>query len=163
MPDNSNAQPTQIPAPDPALKRLEPLVGKWNLTGRTFDSAEDNISGWNTFTWLPGGFFLESRGEIDFKGRIIQGLEIIGYDPVSQTFASTVYSNMAGTPSPYHWDVQDSTVTHWTQDSKYTGILSADGNTLTGGWRPNEGKESAENIGYDALMTRADQRNASQK
>jgi hypothetical protein len=156
MADNDNAQPTPMPTPDPALKRLEPLVGKWNLTGRTFDSAEDNIFGWNTFEWLPGGFFLESRGEIDFKGSKIRSLEIIGYDPASQTFPSTVYSDMSGTAFPYKWNVEGNTVTHWTDRSKYTGTLSEDGKTLMGGWRPDQGKESEENVAYDAVMTRVD-------
>jgi hypothetical protein len=33
------------PTPDPALKRLERLVGTWELKGRTLDAKDDNISG----------------------------------------------------------------------------------------------------------------------
>ncbi|MDQ3005333.1 MAG: DUF1579 domain-containing protein [Chloroflexota bacterium] len=101
MTDKDNVQAgDQAPEPDPALKRLDVLIGTWDLKGRTLDSDEDNISGWNTFEWLPGGFFLKSTGEINFKGALIQSLEIIGYDPESRTFPSNVYSNVDGKVLP---------------------------------------------------------------
>ena len=144
----------QIPVPDPALRRLEPLVGTWTLRGRTLDSREDDIEGWTTFEWIPGGFFLKASGEINFRGFTIQSLEIIGFDPESQALSSSVYSNMSGTVLPYHWDVQGHRVTHWMEASKYTRTFSKDGKTLAGGRRPMEGKEGAENVAYDAVMTR---------
>lgn len=143
-----------IPAPDPALKRLEILVGKWELRGRTLAAKEDNITGWTTFAWMLGGFFLEARGEINFKGDVIQSLEIISYNPVSKTFPSYVFSNLSGSVLPYFWDVQGNTVTHWMESSRYTGTLSADGNTLSGGWRPLAGTKASDESTYDAVMTR---------
>jgi len=156
MPNNDNAQPMQMSTPDPALKRLEKLVGTWSIKGRTLDSQDDNISGRVTIEWLPGGFFLQQRGEMEFMGSKIHSLEIVGYDPSTKAFFSNVYSNMAGVPAPYEWDVQGNVVTHWTEESKYTGTLSEDGNILSGGWRPEEGKEGPENVAYDATMTRVD-------
>ncbi len=146
----------QMSTPDPALKRLEKLVGTWSIKGRTLDSQDDNISGRVTIEWLPGGFFLQQRGEMEFMGSKIHSLEIVGYDPSTKAFFSNVYSNMAGVPAPYEWDVQGNVVTHWTEESKYTGTLSEDGNILSGGWRPEEGKEGPENVAYDATMTRVD-------
>ncbi len=156
MPNNDNAQPMQMSTPDPALKRLEKLVGTWSIKGRTLDSQDDNISGRVTIEWLPGGFFLQQLGEMEFMGSKIHSLEIVGYDPSTKAFFSNVYSNMAGVPAPYEWDVQGNVVTHWTEESKYTGTLSEDGNILSGGWRPEEGKEGPENVAYDATMTRVD-------
>jgi hypothetical protein len=146
--------PEQLSKPNSALKRLEKLVGTWELVGRTLDSQEDNISGWATFEWMAGGFFLKSSGEINFKGLIIQSVEIIAYDAASETFPSNVYSNMSGTVLPYQWNVQGNNVTHWMESAKYSGTLSEDGNTLSGGWRPVDGKQSSENGAYDAVMTR---------
>ena len=152
--ENTDAQ-TQTPIkPDPALKRLKVLVGKWDLKGRTLDTAEDNITGWVNFEWLPGGFFLQANGEIDFMGTKIQSLEILGYDPETRIFIANVYSNMDGKVTQYYWDIQGNTVTHWTKGSKYKGILSADGNTLSGGWRPQEDSEGSRESTYDAVMTR---------
>jgi hypothetical protein len=147
-------QTGQSSKPDPALKRLDKLVGTWELTGRTLGSQEDNISGRVTIEWLPGGFFLQQRGEMDFMGFKAQSLEVIGYDPTTNTFPSTVYSSMDGAPASYSWDVQGNVVTHWTDGHKYTGTFSEDGNTLAGGWRPDKGTEETAENRYDAVMTR---------
>ncbi len=84
----------------------------------------------------------------------LRRLEIISYDPASQTFPSNVYSNMSGTVHQYYWNVQGNQITHWMDIAKYTGTLSEDGKTLTGGWRPIEGNKSSDNVAYDAVMTR---------
>jgi Protein of unknown function (DUF1579) len=152
--ENTTARTLQPLQPDPALNRLDVLVGRWDLIGRTLDTAEDNITGWVDFEWLPGGFFLEARGEIDFMGTKIQSLEILGYDPETHIFPSSVYSNMDGKVTQYYWDIQGNTVTHWTEGSEYTGLLSEDGHTLSGGWRPQEGSERSPESTYDAVMTR---------
>ena len=68
MGNSENTQRMGPSQPDPALKHLEKLVGTWELKGRTLNSTEDNITGWTTFEWLPGGFFLKSVGEIDVNG-----------------------------------------------------------------------------------------------
>ncbi len=149
-----NTEFMQIPSPDPALKRLDKLVGTWELSGRTLDSKEDNISGWTTFEWMPGGFFLKAAGEINYKGFKIQSLEIISYDPAGHTFRSNVYSSISGNVFPYWWDVRGDEVTHWMKTAKYMGTFSMDGKSLTGGWRPVEGSENSENVSYDAVMIR---------
>ncbi len=85
MANNENAQPIHMSTPDPALGCLEKLVGTWRITGRTLDSQDDNISGRVTIEWLPGRFFQEQRGEMDFLGVKMQSLEIVGYDPETQS------------------------------------------------------------------------------
>jgi hypothetical protein len=81
MSDNPN-----LPQPDPALRRLDRLVGTWTMEGNLVGSDEHNIRGQTTFRWLPGGFFLEQRARIDFAGQQIDALELIGYDPEADTF-----------------------------------------------------------------------------
>jgi Protein of unknown function (DUF1579) len=150
-PDPQTGQPRQ---PDPALKRLEILVGKWEMMGRTLDSEEDNIFGWNTFEWMPGGFFLKSEGEINFKGFLLKALEIIAYDPQRDVFPSHVYSSMSGDVVPYEWDVHGSTLIHSGMGAAFTGTISKGGSTITGGWRPNAGTPETEGAAYDAIMKR---------
>ncbi|MGH2652858.1 MAG: DUF1579 family protein [Actinomycetota bacterium] len=65
--------------------------------GRT-EWSENNIKGQASYRWLPGGFFLEQSIRLDFMGMEIDSLELIGYDPETKTFPSTVYSNLS--PSP---------------------------------------------------------------
>jgi hypothetical protein len=86
--------PTQ-PQPDPALKRLDRFVGRWSMEGNLVGSDEKNIKGETTFRWLPGGFFLEQHMQLNFMGLEIESLELIGYDPETGTFPSTVFSNLA--------------------------------------------------------------------
>jgi hypothetical protein len=82
-----------LPQPDPALARLDRLVGRWSTEGNLVGSDEKNIRGETSFRWLPGGFFVEQRAQIDFAGPQIEALELIGYDSEGDSFPSTVYSN----------------------------------------------------------------------
>ena len=154
MAHNDNAQPIQMPTPDPALKRLDKLVGSWTMKGRTLDSDEDNISGRTTFEWLPGGFFLQQRFEMNFAGVELQSLELIGYDPETGAFSSLVYSNVAPFALPYRWDLQGNILRISMEVAKFEGRFSEDGNTFSGGWRPIPGMEGPGNVPYDVSGTR---------
>jgi hypothetical protein len=145
------------PEPDPALRKLDRLVGTWELRGRTLGSDEEDVSGRTSFEWLPGGFFLQQRVELDFAGYAVQGLEIIGYDPATGRFPSTVYANMVGTPIPYEHELEGDRWTIRTElagGATYRGTFSRDGNSGSGGWRPNEGAEGPGNVAYDVTATR---------
>jgi hypothetical protein len=141
-----------LPQPDPALRRLDRLVGRWSMEGHLVGSEETSIRGETSFRWLPGGFFLEQRVRIDFAGLKIDAVELIGYDPDTDTFPSTVYSNFSPDPLPYKWDVQgDSviiTVSYGALDATFTGSWREDG-TFSGGWRPNAGADETVNVPYD--------------
>jgi hypothetical protein len=143
----------QMPTPDPALKRLDRFVGSWSMEGHLVGSDEINIKGRSSYRWLPGGFFLEQRIELDFMGLEIHSLELIGYDPETGTFPSTVYSNLSPTPLPYRWEVDaDSvkiTVSYGPLDATFNGAFSEDGRTFHGGWRPNPGADETANVAYD--------------
>ncbi|HEY9205213.1 MAG TPA: DUF1579 family protein [Candidatus Methanoperedens sp.] len=140
--------------PNPALKIFEKLIGKWELKGRTPDSKEDNITGRTTFEWMPGGFFLKSEGEINFKGFVMRSLEIIGYDSKKKTFSASVYASMSGDVLSYKWDIRGNTLIHSGSGATYRGTISEDGNTITGGWRPNEGTPTTDGTAYDVVMVR---------
>ena len=89
-----------MPGPDTALRKFDQFVGTWEMKGRTLDSDVDNITARTTFEWLPGGHFLLQQFSADFVGMDIQSHEVIGYDPATGTFPSTVYSSMAPMPLP---------------------------------------------------------------
>jgi hypothetical protein len=149
MADETQAQ---APTPDPALRRLDRLVGTWSMEGNLVGSDEKNITGETTFRWLPGGLFLEQRVHIDFMGLAIDSLELIGYDPETGSFPSTVYSTFSPNPLPYQWQVQGDDVTisvsYGPLDSTFTGSWREDG-TFSGGWRPNPGADETVNVAYD--------------
>jgi hypothetical protein len=159
MGDETNA--AQPPVPDPALKTLEPFIGTWSLKGRLLDSDEENILGRATYRWLEGGFFLQQDIELDFAGQVhIKSHELIGYDSETEAFSSLVFSNMSPTPLPYRWEVDDNTViisvSHGPLDATFKGSFGADGNSFSGGWRPNPGADETVNVSYDISGTRMD-------
>jgi hypothetical protein len=84
--------------------------------------------------------FLEQRARIDFVGKQMDALELIGYDPETDTFPSMVLADFAPTPLPYRWDVRGDrvtiTVAYAPLDATFTGFWREDG-TFAGGWRPN--------------------------
>src|SRR4029450_728831 len=121
------------PPPSPTQR-----CGTWTMQGNLVGSDHKNIKGQTTFRWLPGGFFLEQRARIDFIGQPIDALELIGYDPGTDTFPSR--------------DVRDDrvtiTVAYAPLDATFTGSWREDG-TFAGGWRPNPGADETVNVRYD--------------
>ncbi len=156
---NSEApQAQQMPTPDPTLKLLDRFVGTWDMHGRTVGSDVDNVHGRASFEWLPDGFFLQQRIKLDFAGLAIEGLEVIGYDPATGTFPSTVYPNMAPMAIPYRWEIDGDNLTITTEvlGAIFRGRWSDDGTTFSGGWRPLPGREGPANVSYDVSGGRAE-------
>lgn len=149
----------QAPVPDPALRRLDPLIGDWTLTGNLIGSSEENISGRGSFRWLEGGFFLVQDIQIDFAGMFqIRAHELVGYDPETGAFSSHVFSNLAPAPLHYQWDMRDRTlrisVNEGPLDASFEATISDDGNSFSGGWRANPGADETINIPYDVRGSR---------
>ena len=158
MSDNA-VQEVQTPTPDPALKRLDRLVGTWTLKGHLLGSDEETIVGQISFQWLEGGFFLQQDAEIDFAGMFkVKARELIGYDPETEGFASYVYSNFSPMPLPYKWDLRGDTLTisvsYAPLDAAFKGEFGDDGESFSGGWRPNPGADETINIPYDVTGSR---------
>jgi hypothetical protein len=109
MADSKGTQDQGRPTPNPALKRLDRLVGTWRLKGHAIGSDEENIVGTTTFKWLHGNsgssYFLQQDMEMDYAGAPIKSHELIGYNPKTGAFSSYVYSNMAPDPWPYEWNI----------------------------------------------------------
>jgi Protein of unknown function (DUF1579) len=141
------------PTPDPALRRFDRFVGTWSMEGNLVGSEETNIRGEATYRWLPGGFFFEQHVRLDFMGLQIDSLELIGYDPESETFPSTVFSNLSPAPLPYRWELDGDdvkiVVTYGPLDATFTGRFDEDGDVFRGGWRPNPGADESINVPYD--------------
>jgi hypothetical protein len=155
----SNSEAQQQPSPDPALRRLDRLVGRWSVKGRLIGSDEENIVGEISFQWLAGGFFLQQDAEIDFAGMFkVNARELIGHDPKTGGFASYVYSNFSPTPLPYQWEPREDTLTisvsHGSLDATFRGEFNNDGDSFSGGWRPNPGADETINFPYDVSGTR---------
>jgi hypothetical protein len=158
MMDVDSPAQQQPPAPDPALRQLDRFVGTWDMKGRTLGSDTDDVVGRTTFEWLPGGYFLTQRIKLNFSGYDVEGLEVIGYDPATGTFPSTVYPSMAGVPNPVPLGDRRRRADDHDRRSRATfkGRWSEDGKIFSGGWRPMPGREGPGNIAYDISGGRAE-------
>ena len=140
--------------PNPALRRLDVLVGTWNLKGRE-SGPYGEIHGQVRFEWLEGGYFLVQHTDINHIGRHIKGIEIIGYgrgwDGITNKDCTSSYFDSEGNAFTYVWDVEEDTLTIWGGEegspAYYQGTFSSDGNTCTGAWVFPGG-------GYEPTMTR---------
>jgi len=146
MADNTQ---NEQPKPNPDLKSLGRLVGKWKQSG--------GIAGEITYEWVEGGFFLLQRVELEHDGHKIKGFEIIGHpqafgEEPSKDIQSRFYSYLDGMTLDYVYEMEGDTLIIWGGEkgspAYYRGQFSQDGNTLIGGWvYPGGG-------GYEASSTR---------
>jgi hypothetical protein len=125
MADDSTTPQPQPPQPNPDLRRLDRLVGTWNVAG----GAQGQV----TYQWMDGGFFL------------IRHVELEQYGQKSKRSLGNSLDDV--------YELEGDTLTIWGGEkgspASYTGRLSDDGNTVTGDWvYPGGG-------GYRSTVTRA--------
>ncbi|WP_022882479.1 DUF1579 family protein [Gryllotalpicola ginsengisoli] len=136
MADGNNHRAASLPdAPDPALRRLEPLVGTWEISGSL-------VQGRVRFEWMTGGFYLVQHVELARPGRELIGVEYIGYDEDTGTLRSHFMDNH-GADFTYTWDVQGRELYTWFgqkgSDNFFHGRFSQDGDRYDGAWQWPDG------------------------
>lgn len=148
MSQKAAATKTQPTAPDPALKKLNVFVGKWNTVGRQIEgtvgpSAE--ITAVDTYEWLEGEMFLIHR----FEGKVgesdVACIEIAAYDTERNSYpVDTYYNNGISNKWDYRerdgvwmltgdWQMKDRTM-----QARCINVFAADGNSFTGNWEMSE-------------------------
>src|SRR5215218_8498498 len=107
--ENSEAQgygQEEAREPSPDLKRLDRLVGTWELSG--------DVGGTVTYEWMEGGFFLLQRVDLGREG---SGMEVIGHErgygaEPSADIKSRFYSS-TGDTLDYVYELEGDTLTIW--------------------------------------------------
>ena len=85
-------------APGPMHALLNPLVGKWKTSVKTYMGPEPTVSeGTCERVLIMGGRFLQSKYTGDFAGMPFEGMEILGYDNALKQFRSVWVDNMGTT------------------------------------------------------------------
>ena len=148
MAENNNDQVGRLAKkPHPSLHRLEPLIGRWKLSG-------PDVDGEITYEWMEGGFFLIQRFDLVNFGQRHKGIEYAGWDDET----STVRSRLMGTDGSrftYTYAIEGNVYYYWfgEKDSPTfsRGVISPDGRRIEGRWTIPDLPGSK---GYDWVLTR---------
>jgi hypothetical protein len=144
----NNASAADMPEkPNPALKKLDCLIGRWKNSGDAQGSSE--------YEWMEGGFFLIQRFDFRMGRRRFKGIEYIYFDEDTKTLRSHLMDN-AGHDFTYTRDIGGNILTIWFgekgSDNFYRGRFSRDRNIITGRWQWPEGP--GKSGGYQLNLTR---------
>lgn len=92
--------------------------------------------GRTTFEWLDGSFFLIQRFTAG-NPAAPSGISILGLGEAAETFSQHYYDSR-GVHRVYQMALADGVWELWREApgfwQRYTGVFSADGRTITGGW-----------------------------
>ena len=154
----------QPPKPGPEHKRLDVFSGKWKMEGQQYESPfgpAAELTAVETYVWLPGELFLIHRFEGRMDDQQMACIEIIGYDPSSQSYPFHSFYNDGKTNV---WQVRERAGT-WTltgdwqtsgksQQVRCTIVFSDAGNTRTGKWERSSDGSKWETF-WDVKATKA--------
>ena len=127
--------------PGPRQARLAAFLGRWKTAGRVLpgDSGPGfPFAGTDTYEWVPGGYFLLHRVDVDMGGERVQALEIIGWDAQREAYFARSYDHQ-GNVGEMQATVRDGTWTFRGDAERFTGAFSDDGATLGGRWERRQG------------------------
>lgn len=133
--------------PSTELKKLERLIGTWQLSGDT--------QGTVTYEWMDGGFFMLQKVDMILFGRPVKAIEIIGHlQPFGEQPSTAIHSRAFGSNGhtfDYVYELEDDTLMIWGgqkgSPAFFKGKFTSDSNHNTGEWTYPGG-------GYTSNMTR---------
>jgi hypothetical protein len=119
------------------LEAWEPLVGRWQSTGRTVAGPSGpavDIAGTDVYEWLGTGFLIH-HVDVTMGADHVQVIEIIGdYDAASGTWAMRAFDS-AGTASEMRASIDGDGVWTFTDGSmRATLRIAGDGRTMAARW-----------------------------
>jgi hypothetical protein len=147
----STDTPQDVPGGRPTwLDRLDALVGQWD-TEAVFDagflgpgSAELTARGRASVEWLDGRFFLIQRITNEHPA-FPRAITVMGAGAEPGTFTQRYYDSR-GVERLYQMSFDGRAWRLWREApgfwQRYTGVLAADGRTITGAWEASaDGRE----------------------
>lgn len=118
------------------LKNFDKIIGKWKLSGDAHGQVE--------YKWAEGHHFIIQDIDIEYDGKKIKGVEIIGYiknigKKLSEQIHSRFYSYLNGLTLDYIYELSGNTLVIWfgekNSDNFYRGTFSKDGSSFKGAWQ----------------------------
>jgi hypothetical protein len=136
------------PAPSPAMRTLDRLVGEWAVKG--------GVNGTVRYEWMHGRHFLLQHVDFEHAGEQVTGLEVIGHlhplgHPVDTDIVSRFYDS-TGNTLDYAYELDGDILTIWEghrgSGSYFRGELTDGDTAMAGEWIYEGGG------GYASTMTR---------
>ena len=89
------AEMAKYAAPGPEHKYLDPLIGKWTTSNKSWMApGEPYVSaGTAEYSWILDGRFMTYSAKGDMWGQPFNGFEILGYDRRAKTFTAVWVDN----------------------------------------------------------------------
>ena len=129
---------------DPALDRLEALVGEWTMEAGPPGGPPWEGEASASFEWMKGRLFMIERLSISLP-EFPDGICVIGVGDDPGTFRQ-YYFDSRGVRRVYEMTLEDGVWTLW-RDSpepfpqRFTGRFQDDGRTIAGRWEKQEGSD----------------------
>jgi hypothetical protein len=126
-----------LPDRNPALNRLDSLVGKWSMEAKPPGGPPWPGEAWVTFEWLEGRTFLIERWHVDLP-EAPDGIAIIGAGAEPEAFRQ-YYFDSRGVHRIYEMTLDDGVWKMWRDapdpfPQRFNATFSDDGRTIAGGW-----------------------------
>ena len=135
-----------------ALKKLEPLVGRWRLLARGPTGEPWPGEGQASFSWHDSGAHLVARASVDLPGAPFT-LSIIGCDAANDTYFQ-LYSDDRGVSRVYEMSISGREWKLWRAGEpfaqRFTGTIADDGSRIDARW---EKADDGTNYAIDFYLT----------
>lgn len=129
--------PEPAPVITEAHRRLEPFIGTWKVVGQNGRAAPNapnaSVTGEESYTWLPGRFFLLGHWDHRFGSDRHVGLNIVRYDATTGQYSSYNVDNL-GFARTYRVTQRDGVWSFTGDWERATWALGPDGRTMTVDW-----------------------------
>lgn len=137
------------PTPHIAMRRLDPLVGEWDMWAAGHRAGPVPTE----FSRLEGGSLLVQRADAgpgtalppEWEGRAPFPTAVVtGYDDTADEFTS-LYTDGRGVARVYRTSLVDGVWRQWRAapgfHQRFTGVFDEDGETIRGGWERSDDGE----------------------
>jgi len=151
MPDSDSAKSSDPARPNCHLQNLDCLLGTWKISG--------GASGRIRFERVEGGFFLLQHIDLEYGGRKIKGMEVIGRlqfpgGKPTPDIHSRFYSFYDGLTLDYVYELEGERLQIWFgprgSGNYFLGHFSEDRKSFGGAWKWPGG-------GYEAVGTKVEE------
>lgn len=137
FPRTAPSSPEPAPVITEAHRRLEPFIGTWKVAGHESGAAPNApntpVTGEESYTWLPGRFFLLGHWDHRFGSDHHIGLNIIRYDATTGQYSSYNVDNL-GFARTYRVTQREGVWSFIGDWERATWAFGDDGRTMTIDW-----------------------------